>query len=89
MDNSTRDYHIRKYGAVEQPDGSWLHNRDGEIYWYNENGDVHREDGPAIVYPSGDVEWYLYADECDTFEEWLEYTPISDEDKMMLRLRYG
>lgn len=31
---------------------------DGYATWYR-HGQRHREDGPAIVYPSGDGEWYL------------------------------
>jgi hypothetical protein len=84
---SSRNYHIRKYGAVEQPDGSYLHNRDGQVYWYNEAGEVHREDGPAIVYPTDDVAWYLYGDDYE-FADWLIELNKSDEVKMMLRLRY-
>jgi hypothetical protein len=29
------------------------------IEWRNENGLLHREDGPAIEYLNGDKEWYL------------------------------
>ena len=59
MGMSNRDYHIKKYAAVEQSDGSWLHSRDGDVYWYNEVGYLHREDGPAVISPNGDVEWWL------------------------------
>ena len=31
---------------------------DGTKYWYL-NGNLHREDGPAIEYPDGYKEWYL------------------------------
>ena len=31
---------------------------DGSKYWYL-NGELHREDGPAIEYASGDKAWYL------------------------------
>jgi hypothetical protein len=42
------NYHKRKYAIILQDDGSYLHN-DGEYFWYNESGQVHREDGPAIT----------------------------------------
>lgn len=29
----------------------------GIIHW-RQNGYIHREDGPAIIYPSGDQYWY-------------------------------
>ena len=90
---SSRINHINDYDAVEQSDGSWLHD-DGEVYWYNRIGEIHREDGPAVIVISGynqrhidSVEWYLN-DEEYTLDEWIKLTPISDEDKMMLRLRY-
>lgn len=31
----------------------------GEIRWYNEQGQFHREEGPACEYPSGAKSWYL------------------------------
>jgi hypothetical protein len=85
--DSERDEHIRDYEAVEQPDGSWFHHLDNEIYWYNEVGQVHRVAGPAILYPDGDVSWYLYDNKYD-FDVWCEFVKISDEDKMMLMLQY-
>jgi len=30
----------------------------GNKYWFLD-GDIHREDGPAIEYANGDKEWYL------------------------------
>lgn len=30
----------------------------GIKYWYNKDGKLHRENGPAIEYPNGDKEWY-------------------------------
>jgi hypothetical protein len=31
---------------------------DGNKYWINEKGELHREDGPAIEYANGDKFWY-------------------------------
>jgi hypothetical protein len=93
MDNiSSRERHIIKYNAVASPDGSNLHN-DGDVYWYNELGEIHREDGPSIrtdkspsfLYP---VAWYLN-DINYSFNEWLKLTPITDEQKLLLRLQYA
>ena len=76
------------FDAVEQSDGSWLHN-DGSVCWYNEDGDIHREDGPAIkYYGSGDVGWCLN-NRIYTFAEWLIELNKTDECKMMLRLQYA
>jgi hypothetical protein len=30
----------------------------GTKRWYNEKGDCHREDGPAIEYADGTKSWY-------------------------------
>jgi hypothetical protein len=87
MGVSSRMQHINDYEAVEQSDGSWLHN-DGDVYWHNADGQIHREDGPAIIHDDGEVEWYLN-DEEYTLEDWLKLSTIPDEAKMMLRLQYG
>lgn len=89
------DHHNNNYGPlILQSDGSWLH-ADGEYFWYNESGQVHREDGPAIIekydcgLPVYDIYcWYL--NDIDfSFGDFLDETPASDEVKMMLKLKYG
>ena len=32
---------------------------DGIICWYNEDGQLHREDGPAIEWADGDKFWHI------------------------------
>ena len=32
---------------------------DGTIEWRNENGELHRIDGPAVIYPRGTQSWWL------------------------------
>jgi hypothetical protein len=34
----------------------------GSIFWKNENGELHREDGPAIEDWNGNKEWYLHGE---------------------------
>jgi hypothetical protein len=90
MSVSSRIQHMNDYEAEEQSDGSWLHD-DGDVYWYNELGEIHREDGPAIVRPymkDGDRGWF-FNDEEYSLEDWLKLSTIPDEDKMMLRLQYA
>lgn len=60
-------------------DGSWV--------WLL-HGKFHRTDGPAREYPNGDVEWWLKGD-IYHFSKWLAKSPISDEEKVMLKLIYG
>jgi len=33
--------------------------KDGTIRYFNEKKQLHREDGPAIIWLSGDKEWFL------------------------------
>ena len=33
---------------------------DGTQIWRNENDELHREDGPAVIYPDGENCWYIY-----------------------------
>jgi hypothetical protein len=81
-----REYSIEKYGAVEQPDGSWLHT--GTISWFNEYGDYHNVTGPACIESNGDTYWRIHGKTL-SFDEWLKLSTKSDEDKMLLRLQYG
>ena len=87
MGSSSRDYDIFFDGAVEQSDGRYV-DRGGNIKWYNEEGESHREDGPAEIYLDGNVEWCLN-NRIYFFDQWCTLVSITDEDAMMLRLRYG
>ena len=40
-----------RYRRCVQPDGS--------VEYYNQAGQLHREDGPAIIYASGSKHWYI------------------------------
>lgn len=45
---------------------------DGTVYWFNENNILHREGGPAIIYPNGCGRFYLngkYYTEKDYWEK--------------------
>jgi hypothetical protein len=88
MGNTTRDRHIENYDAVEQPDGSWLHSSDGYVYWYNEEGYIHREDGPALIDNDGTIHWWLNG-MYYSFAEWLIKLNKPEETKMLLKLRYA
>jgi hypothetical protein len=86
MDESNRDDDIRNFNAVEQSDGSYV-DIDGCITWYNELGEWHREDGPAVIYSGGNIDWWLNGVNY-TFARWLIELNKPDEVKMLLRLRY-
>lgn len=58
--------------------------------WYL-NSKWHREDGPAIIYPSGVHDWCL-DDKCYYFDDYckeLLKLGHSEEDVMVLKLKYG
>lgn len=44
------------------------------IIWFDKNGDLHGNWGPAFIHSNGWVVWYLHGDEVP-FEEWYENTP--------------
>ena len=76
----------RSIHAVEQSDGSYLH-EDGDIVWYNKSGTMyHREDGPAVI--RGNIVYWYYLGIEYNFDLWCMLTNKSDEVKMMLRLQY-
>jgi hypothetical protein len=70
-----------------QPDGSYLDN-EGDIIWYNKQGEWHNDDGPAIIKSDGQLWWYLNDKEY-SFINWIKRTPVSDEQKLLLRLQYA
>jgi hypothetical protein len=86
MFECNRDYDMM-FGAVKQSDGSYI-DRAGAIKWYNNAGRYHKEDGPAVIYASGNIRWLLN-DKVYSFAEWLIELNKPDEDKMLLRLQYG
>jgi hypothetical protein len=63
-----------------------IHSNGGKEWWLNDR--LHRVDGPAIEFSNGFVEWYLDGHRYH-FERWLELTPKSEEEKLLLKLQYG
>jgi len=57
----------------------------GDKIW-RVNGLIHREDNPAVLIDKN-VLWYLNGIKY-SFEEFIEKTPISNEEKIFLRLKY-
>lgn len=62
----------------------------GTWCWERSNGDWHRTDGPAFESDDGYVGWYLDNNHYDTVDEYLDANDyIDDEDKTLLKLKYG
>lgn len=57
---------------------------DGHTYWWYKRL-LHRIDGPAIEHADGSKEWYLNGVSY-SFERFLQVTPLSDKEKLMLAL---
>jgi hypothetical protein len=75
-------------GNRHRTDGPAIECKDGDRFWC-QYGRTHRTDGPAIVYANGYIEFRLRG-RYYTFDEWLEAnTEISEEEKVMMKLRYG
>jgi len=41
------------------------------MMYYNEYGQLHRDDGPAIEYPDGRKEWWVNGQQLTQFEHWV------------------
>ena len=54
--------------------------------WFKD-GQYHREDGPAVIFPDDTKFWWLN-DKLYSFDEWLEALDASDGDKLFLKLKW-
>jgi len=52
-------------------------------------GEYHRIDGPAIIYHNGNLSWYINGIKYLRLNEYLQYTELSDGDKLILALKYS
>jgi hypothetical protein len=59
-------------------------NQDCE-WWINDKR--HREDGPAIMYSHGEMEWLDGVKL--SFKNWLDCLTCSEEEKVILKLKYS
>ena len=46
-------------GRVIMNESTCTIDKNGDKYWRNSKGEVHRTDGPAIEYANGDKYWYF------------------------------
>jgi hypothetical protein len=68
----------------------------GDKYWRNENGELHRLDGPAIVWSGGSKFWYINGEyhrldgpaieRVDGSKEWWVEGKKYSEDSTMVQL---
>ena len=55
---------------------------------YYANSTIHRDDGPAVIFPDGIIEWW-YDDDEYSFEMWCVHAEKTDEEIVQLKLKYG
>ena len=109
IDKNGNKFWYNSKGELHRTDGPAIERVDGTKFWYI-NGKLHRAEGPAIEYADGATTWYIngrlhrvdgpaveYADgfKCwfingrqYSFEDWLNKLQISDEEKVMLCLKW-
>ena len=92
MNNPVIDEHgIKEWhdsdGKLHRDDGPAIMYASGTKEWW-QHGECHRDNGPAIEYANGHKEWWLN-DRYLSFNQWLDQANISDEDKVMMKLKYG
>jgi hypothetical protein len=75
-------------GDLHREDGPAAECANGDKEWWL-NDRIHRTDGPAIVRESGVIEWWLNSVWL-SFDVWLDQnTGLTDEEKVMFKLKYG
>jgi hypothetical protein len=61
-------------------DSRMYKNKYGNKVWRNSRGEIHRVDGPAVIYSNGEKEWVINNIVYATKEGWFD--ALSDEAKM-------
>lgn len=56
--------------------------------WYLDSM-LHRDDGPAIIDHTSDRHTWAYLDRNYDFKDWFNQIKVSDEEKTLLKLKYG
>lgn len=73
---------------------SLVHRLDGPAWaangseWYVFKGEIHREDGPAQIMNTGFIGWYLN-DMCFEFDDFVHELKLTEEDRVILALKYN
>ena len=80
---STFNHHHVHHSFNDEPAVIWP---DGTKSWYN-NGKRHRETGAAIIWSDGTKSYFLNGVKYP-FHEWLQLTPLSNEQKIELALEH-
>ena len=82
--NGTQKWY--RNGKCHREDGPAVIYPNGTQLWFL-NGARHREDGPAVIYSNGNQYWYLN-DKIYSFNEFIKKSKLSDDEIIMLKLKY-
>lgn len=86
---TTRAGPYRNYAVLHRENGPAVEYEDGSEEWYLE-GKLHRVDGPAIIDAvTGDADWCIKHEYIACFDDFQMASGCSDEDLIMLRLKWG
>ena len=77
-----------KDGKRHREDGPAIIRANGNKSWYLYDT-LHREDGPALIRANGTKQWWVNDKRYDSFDEWLKELDISDDDKLILTLKWA
>ena len=70
-----------------QKDGSFIDD-DTDQFWLNDAGEIHREDGPAIIFNIEPVVYWVLNNIRYRFDDWLNELGLSEEWDTYYRLIY-
>ena len=73
-------------GKLHREGGPAIEGSSGAKEWYID-GKYHREDGPAVEYTYGKKRWFIDGEHY-SFEDWLDKLQISNEEKILLCLKW-
>jgi hypothetical protein len=80
-------YDIKVYDAVKQDDGSYLDMFE-TVLWYNEQGMIHNESGPALITHDGICEWWIDGIQY-SFDDWCVKLDKNIDEYASLIINYG
>lgn len=87
VDKYGDQYWYDKDGKVHRDGRPAVIYSDGTRFWF-QHGKRHRTDGPAEIWPDNTGWWYLNGKRY-TFDEWYKLVDMSDEEAVMIKLKYG
>lgn len=61
---------------------------DGTKLWYNKDRQLHRIDGPAVIWPDGYVTWWLNGN-LYSFTEWADQLKLDPKKRLQMVLKWN